>query len=97
MACDVFLNHIFRDVACTPGTVANGPEMVAPVAFFELRKFLLQMVGRSSLERFHDVAYREFWRIFDVHVDMIDAHRSFEDLHILGVTDLDENFPAAWA
>jgi hypothetical protein len=69
--------------------------MIAPVAFFEFRKFVLEKIGRTTFQTFHDVTDGELGCILDVHVDMILADCSFEDGDVLGIADLNEEFSAS--
>lgn len=83
MPFDVVIDHLLGDVACAPCPVANGPEVSPPIALPEVREFILEKAGCSSLETLHDVGDGELGRVLDVHVDMIGAHGSFEDADVL--------------
>ena len=89
---DVLLDEFFGNVSCGPCSVTHCPEVIAPVAFFEMGEFVLDEAGGSSFEFLHDLGDGEFWRIFDVHVHMVNAYGSFEDLNVFAVADLDEKF-----
>ncbi len=41
MVLDVLLDHLLGDIACAPGCVAYGPEVIAPVLLLEMGKFIL--------------------------------------------------------
>ena len=93
MTLDVLLDHVFGDIPCTPGPVPDRPEVSAPVAFPEMREFVLQEARRSPLEALHDVGDGEFGRVLHVHVDVIGADGALEDADIFTIADLDEKFP----
>jgi len=94
MMLNVLLDQLFCDVPGTPSPITDGPEVIAPVALLECWEFFLEVMRGSSLEGLHHLANTEFWRIFDVQVNVIDAHCSFEDLNVLAVADLDEDVSA---
>ncbi len=35
MMLQILLNHLFRAVACAPGSISDGPEVSPPVSFAE--------------------------------------------------------------
>ena len=43
MSVDVFVDDVVRHVAAGGAEVASGPEVTTPVAFFQLRKLLLEL------------------------------------------------------
>ena len=84
----VFLYQLLGDVAGTPCTIANRPEMLAPVALAELREFELEKTGRASFETLHEFTDGKTGGVFDMHMDMIFADYSLENFDVVGVTDL---------
>ena len=42
MVFKVFLDDVISDITRTPGSVANSPEVFAPVLFLEVGEFLLE-------------------------------------------------------
>ena len=91
----VLLHHFFREVARAPGSVANCPEMLAPVPAFEFRILELEYSGGPPFEAFDQVTdgFRRW--ILNVHVYVIFADYTFENLDVFGITDLDDQFTAA--
>ena len=94
MSFDVLLDHLFRDIARAPCTESHCPEVIPPVALFELWELVLKESRRSPLQMLHHLTDRELGRILDVHVHMIDADCPFQDHDILRIAGLDEQFPA---
>ena len=43
MSVDVFVDDVVRHIAAGGAKVASGPEVTTPVAFFQLRKLLLEL------------------------------------------------------
>jgi hypothetical protein len=37
MAFQIFFYYFFRNISCAPGSIADAPQMFAPVAFFQGR------------------------------------------------------------
>lgn len=70
--------------------------MFAPVPFVKVWEFILEMMGGASLQLFHDLRDGEFWRVFDVHVDMIGADGPLENPDVFRVAHLEEELSAAY-
>lgn len=94
MMLKILLHRLFRDVARTPRTVADGPEVSSPVLLAQGRIFFLKSATCASLHPLDQIRERLRRRIFDVHVDMVFTHYAFENPHVLGVADLHEQVPA---
>jgi len=88
MMLKVLLDDVIGDVASTPSTVANSPEVFAPVAFLEFREFLLDQSGGTTFQSLHEFTDGESGWVFYMHVDMVFAHYSFENSNVFGVTNL---------
>ena len=86
MMLQVLSDQIFRDVASTPCAIADGPEVLPPVPFPQVRKFLLEHARRTPFQAFHDVADRFRRRIFDEHMHMILTDYALEDANIFRIT-----------
>ena len=41
MALQIFFYNFFRNISCTPSSIADAPQMFAPVTFFQSRMFFL--------------------------------------------------------
>jgi hypothetical protein len=95
MMLQILLHQLFRQVASAPRTVPNRPEVFAPVSLPKFREFSLQDSRRPSLEPLHQIAQRLQRRILQVHVDVILTDHSAQNPHVLGVTDLNQKFPAS--
>lgn len=88
MVFKVFLDDVIGDIASTPGTVADSPEVFAPVAFLEFGEFLLDKSGGSAFESLHEFTDGESGWVCYVHMDVVFAYYPFEDSDVFGVTDL---------
>ena len=90
MMLQVLLYHRLRDIPRTPRTIPDAPKVLAPVALFEVGKFLLQQPRRPSLQSLHQVADGEPRRVFHVHVDVVLAHHPLQNPHVFRFADLDQ-------
>ncbi len=90
----ILLHRFFRNVARAPRTVTDGPEVSPPVPLAQGRVFFLEPAARAPLHPLDQVRYGFRWRVLDVHVDVVFAHHSFENPHVLGVADLHQQIPA---
>ena len=95
MMLNVVLNHLLGDIAGRPGSVPNGPKVPAPVALMQMGEFILKIAGCFSFKTLHDLCNGEFGWIFEVHVDVIGAHRPFENTDVFGVAYLDQKCSAS--
>ena len=77
MVFEVFVQHLFSYVSDAPRTIANGPQMTAPIALFQLRIVLKQFAGTSTLETLGYCADGHFRGVTDMKMDVIFAHNSF--------------------
>ena len=95
MMLQIFLHHFLGNVAGAPRSVADCPEVPAPIPLAQVRVFLLQHPRCPPLKPFHQVRQRLRRRILNVHMDVIFTHHAFEDPHVFGVTDLHEQVATA--
>ena len=86
----ILLHRFLRDVARTPGTLPDGPEVSPPVAFLQPGILLLQDAGGAPFHPLDQIRQRPRWRVLDVHVDMIFADHALENPHVFGIADWQE-------
>ncbi len=86
----VLRHQIVGNVAAAPGTIPDRPEVFAPVPLLQLGELLLQDPRGPSLQPLDEIADGFRWRIFEQHMDVIFTDDPFEDAHIFGITDLDQ-------
>ncbi len=91
----ILLHQLFRHVTRTPRTVPDRPEVLAPVSLPEFGKFRLQDSRRPSLEPLHKIAQRFGRRVLKMHVDVSLADHPTQNPHVLGIADLNQQFPAS--
>ena len=92
----VVLDHLVTHYSSTPHSVTYRPEVLTPVTLAQIREFLLQMVRCPAFQFLHQQTYALMRRILYVHVDMILAHHSFQNMNILTVAYLNQLFTAAF-
>lgn len=90
----VLLHRFFRDVTRAPRAVPDGPEVPPLVPLAQGRVLFLQPPARAPLHPPDQVRHGLRRRVLDVHVDVVFAHHTFEDAHVLGVADLHEQVAA---
>ena len=88
MMLKILLHNFIRDLARAPRPVPDCPEVTAPVALSQTRIFLLQDSRRTSFQALDQIRKRYFWRIFDVHMDVVTTYYAAEDSHILSIANL---------
>lgn len=86
----ILLHRLFRDVARTPSSIPDCPEVSPPVPLVQLRVFLLQQAAGAPLHPLDQIRERLRRWILDVHVDMIFTDYSFKYPDIFSVADLQE-------
>ncbi len=71
-------------------SIANRPKMLAPsLVSAALWIFLLQPPRSAAFEPLNNLTNRLGRRILNEHMNVIFADRTFENAHILSITDLD--------
>ncbi len=90
-----FLHHFIRDIAATPRAVSDCPKMIAPIAFFQLWKFCLQQPRRATFQAFNQIRQSKFWRIFDVHMNVVFADYTRQNPNIFRVANLNQQISTA--
>lgn len=69
--------------------------MLAPVPPPQTRRLLLEPITRQPLQPLDEGGERSLRRVLDMRVDVVFADRPLEDVHVLGVADLQEQAAAA--
>jgi hypothetical protein len=59
-----------------------------------VREFVLDETGGTSLKLLHNLTNRKLWRIFDVHMHVINGDGTFEDDNVLCIAYLDQKLSA---
>ena len=91
----VLLHRFLRDVTRAPCPVADGPKVPPPVPLPKRRIFLLQPATRAPFQPLDQVRQRLRRRVLDMHMHVVFADYALENPHVLSVTDLHEQVPAA--
>lgn len=93
MMFNIGFDHLIRDVAGGADKVADGPEVLAPIAFMELGKFLLDLAGRFTLNILHEFADGDIWWDRNIDMDVIFGHRAPENFGLIILTNLTNEVP----
>ncbi len=91
----IFLHHLVCNIACTPNSITDCPEMLTPILFLEFRVFHLQYPRTSTFQPFDDITYGFRGSILNVHMHMVFTYDPFEYLHIFCITNLYQKFSTA--
>ena len=89
------MDNRFADVAGAPRTVADGPEVSAPVPLSQRRIFFLQSAAGAPFESLDQLRERLRRWILNVYMHVVFTDHTSEDAHVLGVADLHEQVTAA--
>lgn len=95
MVFQILLHHLVRYHSCTPCSIPNCPKVPTPVPFPKCREFLLQQSRTPPLQPLHQVANAYRWRIFHMHVYMVFAYHSLQNVYILAVAYLHKYIPTS--
>ena len=90
MVLQIFLHHLFGDVARAPCAVSYRPEVPPPVLLLQRRVLLLQESGRAAFEPLDQIREGLRRRVLDVHVDVVFTDHALEYPDIFRVADLDD-------
>ncbi len=90
---DVGSDLVFGDPANGGTEVATRPDGLAPVAFFEMREFLLQASRRTAFEILHHLGWTQARRTTDQHMDMVFTDMTFQDVNVAAHADLPDDVP----
>ena len=94
MMLQILFNHLISDIACAPSSIPDCPEVPAPVPLAQLRVLLLEQARRATFHPLYQIRQRLRWRVLNVHMDVVFAHHTCENPHVLGVTDLQKQVSA---
>jgi len=95
MLFQVLKYDVFRDGTVGGREIPSAPKVTAPVAFFDLREFALDFVGRPALHQPHQITDRQFRRDRYEHMDVIAGQDALDDLDAILCTDLSADVPDA--
>ena len=90
---DVLLKYLVRHVPAGGHKVAARPQVPAPELPVQTAVLLQQMVTRFAFDRLHDSARRNLGRHTQQQVHMVRLDMPFQDLNLLGPTDLPDQCP----
>jgi UDP-N-acetyl-D-mannosaminuronate dehydrogenase len=88
LAFYVFHDHLIRHISRTRHKIPPAPNMPSPIFFLDVRKLHQNFPRRLSLHVLHQLTGRYMRRGRDKQVHMIPRNMPFQDLHIIGQTDL---------
>lgn len=94
MMLQVLLDRLIGYHTGTPYTVSHCPKVLTPITLLQNGILLLKMMGGTAFQFLHQKAYALRGGILYMHVNMVFAHYSFQNLDILTVTDLDQQVTA---
>ena len=87
MMCDIFFDHLRKDIAGADNKIPARPKMLSPVAFFEFGEFHLETAGRFAFEVFDECADRKAGIDGNEEVDVIGRDRTGENFDIVFVAN----------
>ena len=91
MVFDVMFDHIRRDIAGANREESSRPQVLPPIPFAKLWKFLLELAGGRALQELHELAQGYVRGIRQQEVDMLGGyHAGHDDYIILGSDPSDE-------
>ena len=88
MIIQILLNHSICNDSCAPNAIAYCLEITSSVLLSQNRKLFLQQSETSDFQPFYQITNTQGRRIFDMHVNVIFAYYSFQDMHILTIAYL---------
>ena len=92
----VFIHHFVCYISRTPGSISNSPKMPTPILFPKRRKLFLNTTRSSAFQPLHNVTYRDGWGIFNVNMNVIFAHYTFQYFDIFRFTYLAYQFSTSF-
>ena len=88
MVFQVLIYHLIRDIASTPSTVTDCPEVFPPVPLLKFWVLRHKQLGTTTLQPPDQLTNRQLGRVADVQVDMILTYNAFQYTNIVGIADL---------
>ena len=76
--------------------IATSPDVHAPVALAQFRKFFPQPLGTFALENLHHMRRGQLWGYEKLHVDVIRANSPLYDCYVEPIAQLNKNFFEPW-
>ena len=90
------LDHLVRNVACTPDAITYSPEMSPPVLTTNLRKLFLKSTRRLTLQASYQITNGYRRCILNMKMHMIFAYNATQNLYVFCITYLLEQVPASY-
>jgi len=84
----ILFYHLICNIARAPGSIPDCPELPSPVPLAQFRILLLEQPRSAPLHSLYQIRKRLRRRILNVHMDVVFAHHTRENPHVLGVADL---------
>jgi len=92
---DVLLEHFVGHIPARSHKVTPRPQVPAPELPLQAAVLLQQMVARFAFDCLHDSARRQLGRHTQQQMDLVRLDMSFQNLDLLGRTDLSDQFPGS--
>ena len=89
----IFHDHLICHIPRTRYKIPPAPNVPSPIFLLDMRKLHQNLPGRLSLHILHQLTGRYMRRCRDKQVHMISRDMPFQDLHVIGQTDLPNQFP----
>ena len=91
----ILFHHLICYISCAPCSITDRPEVPTPISFLKCWKFFLKPTRTSAFQSLYKLTDRFGRWIFNMDVDMILAHHTFQYLHILRFTYLPNQISAS--
>ena len=88
----VLFDHLFCQFASRHTKIAASPKMLAPIAFFHVRKFFKYLSGSPTFYPSHNTRWRDIERGGYQNMDMILANNSSKNFNLVPSTGLADKF-----
>lgn len=83
-------DHLTCDIPSAPASIADTSKVSAPRAFLQLWKPLLKFSRAWALEFLSQLTHTQTWPILEALENVILRYSGHEYLHILSITELDQ-------
>lgn len=91
MFLNILLDLLLGDDPHRRAEIPPRPQMLSPIAFLQMRKFLLQLPRRHALQVLRDFSWTKQRRTRHQHMHMVNTHMPFQNMHISAHTYLSKN------
>src|SRR5258708_33119732 len=91
MLFNMLLDLGLADHADTGTEIATRPDVLAPIAFLQVRKLILQFARRRSLQILGHFSWTQLRRTRHQQVNVVHADMPLQNVHVSAHTDLSDN------